>query len=177
MKRICVFCGSSKGNSEKFIQLAESVGRQIGQSGWGLVYGGGNVGLMGAVANSAQQNGSEVIGVIPKLLMTREMAHFEVSKLHVVEDMHERKRMMYDFSDAFLILPGGMGTLDELFEITTWAQLGLHAKPIYLLNEFGFYDDLVKFLQGSNAAGFIRSEHLGLIRVLSSASELNTFMN
>lgn len=167
MKRICVFCGSSKGNSEKYIQLAEKVGKIIAQKNCGLVYGGGNVGLMGATANAAVSNGSEVIGVIPKNLMTREMAHFEVSKLHIVEDMHERKRMMYEFSDAFLVLPGGMGTLDELFEITTWAQLGLHSKPIYLLNEFGFFDHLVQFVQHSNKEGFIRDQHMNLFTVIS----------
>jgi uncharacterized protein (TIGR00730 family) len=167
MKRICVFCGSSKGNSEKYIQLAEKVGKIIADKNYGLVYGGGNVGLMGAVANAAVSNGSEVIGVIPKNLMTREMAHFEVSKLHIVEDMHERKRMMYDFSDTFLILPGGMGTLDEMFEIITWAQLGLHNKPIYLLNEFGFFDNLVQFVQHSNKEGFIRDQHMSLFSVIS----------
>ena len=167
MKRICVFCGSSKGNSEKYIQLAEKVGQIIAKKNQGLVYGGGNVGLMGAVANAASKNGSEVIGVIPKSLMTREMADFEVGQLHVVENMHERKRMMYDFSDAFLILPGGMGTLDEMFEITTWAQLGLHQKPIYLLNEFGFYDHLIQFIQLSNKEGFIRDQHLDLFQVIS----------
>lgn len=167
MKRICVFCGSSKGNSEKYMQLAEKVGQAIAHKKQGLVYGGGNVGLMGAVANAAAQNGSEVVGVIPKCLMTREMAHFEISKLHVVEDMHERKRMMYDFSDAFLIVPGGMGTLDEMFEITTWAQLGLHKKPIYVLNEFGFFDHLIQFIQHSHKEGFIRDQHLELFKVLS----------
>jgi uncharacterized protein (TIGR00730 family) len=167
MKRICVFCGSSNGNSEKYLKLAEQVGQVIAKKNLGLVYGGGNVGLMGAVAHAASQKGSEVIGVIPKSLMTREMADFEVGQLHVVENMHERKRMMYDFSDAFLILPGGMGTLDEMFEITTWAQLGLHQKPIYILNEFGFYDHLIQFIQHSNQEGFIRSEHLDLFKVIS----------
>lgn len=149
------------------MQLAEKVGQIIAKKTYGLVYGGGNVGLMGAAANAAVSNGSEVIGVIPKCLMTREMAHFEVTKLHIVEDMHERKRMMYEFSDVFLILPGGMGTLDEMFEITTWAQLGLHNKPIYLLNEFGFFDHLVQFLQHSNQEGFIRDPHLNLFKVIS----------
>jgi uncharacterized protein (TIGR00730 family) len=172
MKKICVFCGSSNGKTGQYLDLGKRVGALMSQRTWGLVYGGGKVGVMGAVANSVLENGCEVIGVIPKSLVSKEVAHFEVTKLHVVEDMHERKRMMYDFSDLFLVLPGGMGTLDEMFEILTWAQLGLHNKPIYLLNEFGFYDSLIDFLKTSAEQGFIREEHLRLFQVINKAEDL-----
>ena len=168
MKKICVFCGSSNGNEAKFLELANQVGTLIGSLGWGLVYGGGKVGLMGAVANTVLAGKQEVIGVIPKSLMSAEVAHVGVTKLHVVETMHERKKMMYDLSDAFLILPGGMGTLDEMFEIITWAQLKYHHKPIYILNEFGFYDSLLQFVNHSSQHGFIKKEHLQLFKVIKN---------
>jgi uncharacterized protein (TIGR00730 family) len=177
MKRICVFCGSSNGHSPQFKLLADRLGTMLAEKKIGLVYGGGNVGLMGAVANAALAGGTEVIGVIPKHLQTREMAHFQITQLHVVEDMHERKRLMYDFSDAFVIIPGGMGTLDEMFEILTWAQLGLHSKPIYLLNIFGFYDHLILFLKHSHESGFIKDQHINLINVIEDIETFSEIIN
>jgi uncharacterized protein (TIGR00730 family) len=173
-KRLCIFCGSASGNSPKYIEQAENVGRILVSRGIGLVYGGATVGVMGAVANSVLAGGGEVLGVIPKNLVEYEVAHYKVTKLHIVGSMHERKKMMYDLSDAFLILPGGMGTLDEMFEILTWSQLKLHNKPIYLLNEFGFYDSLLSYVRHSHDEGFIKSPHLDLIRVLKSSAELES---
>lgn len=172
MKRLCVFCGSAAGKTEKYMQLATRVGELIATHRHELVYGGGRVGLMGAVADSVMKNGSRVIGVIPKNLMTKEIAHEDVSQLYVVENMHERKKMMYDLSDTFLVIPGGMGTLDEMFEILTWAQLKLHHKPVYILNEFGFYDELLAFLKKSSDEGFIRPEHLKFLTVIDSIEKL-----
>lgn len=177
MKKICVFCGSSDGKSSKYLDLGKAVGELIAKNNCGLVYGGGKVGIMGAVANSVLENGGEVIGVIPKSLVSKEVAHFEVTKLHVVESMHERKKMMYDFSEAFLVLPGGMGTLDEMFEILTWAQLKLHSKPVYILNEFGFYDSLIQFLQTACEQGFIREEHLKLFQVINKIDAITNLLH
>ncbi|MGZ3724874.1 MAG: LOG family protein [Pseudobdellovibrio sp.] len=174
MKRICVFCGSASGKDEKYIKLAQKVGEMIAAKNCGLVYGGGKVGLMGTVANAVLAGKQEVIGVIPKNLVSNEVAHRDVTTLHIVEDMHERKEMMYNFSDAFLVLPGGMGTLDEMFEILTWAQLKLHSKPVYILNEFGFFDSLIAFIKHSNSQGFIRDEHLSLLTVLEKAEDLQS---
>jgi uncharacterized protein (TIGR00730 family) len=176
MKKICVFCGSSNGRDPKFIELANNIGTLIGRNGWGLVYGGGKVGLMGAVANSVLSQKQDVIGVIPKSLMSAEVAHMGVTKLHVVETMHERKKLMYDLSDAFLVLPGGMGTLDEMFEIITWAQLKYHHKPIYILNEFGFFDSLLQFVHHSNDQGFIKSEHLQLFKVIQKVEDVMSIL-
>ena len=172
MKKICVFCGSSGGKDKKYLDLAKRVGEVITQKNFGLVYGGGNVGLMGMVAHTVLKNNKEVIGVIPKSLTNREMADFSITQLHIVETMHERKKMMYDLSDAFLVIPGGMGTLDEMFEILTWAQLKFHNKPVYILNEFGFYTDLIKFVNHSSEQGFIKKEHLQLFQVIEKAEDL-----
>lgn len=174
MKKICVFCGSANGNNPKYIELAKQVGELIASRNIGLVYGGGKVGLMGAVADTVLVKKQEVIGVIPESLMTAEVAHAGLTQLHVVKGMHERKLMMYNHSDAFLILPGGMGTLDEMFEIITWAQLKYHNKPIYLLNEFGFFDSLINFIHHSSDQGFIRKEHLQLFKVLKNAEDILT---
>ena len=172
MKNICVFCGASSGNDDKYIELAATVGELLGQSGHRMIYGGGKVGLMGAAADACLQSGGEVIGVIPKNLVSQEVAHFKVTLLHVVENMHERKKMMYDNSDAFLVLPGGMGTLDEMFEILTWAQLKLHNKPVYILNETGFFTHLIQYLQHASDEGFIRKEHLQLFKVLTKVEDV-----
>lgn len=172
MKRLCIFCGAANGNSDQYLRQARQVGEILAQKKFGLVYGGGKVGIMGAVANAVLKNGGEVIGVIPHSLVSAEVAHHEVTKLHIVPDMHSRKKMMYDLSDAFLILPGGMGTLDEMFEILTWSQLGLHAKPIYILNEFGFYDSLLNYIQHSHSEGFIKKEHLQLINEIKKAEDV-----
>lgn len=172
MKRVCVFCGASTGKSTRYTEQAGIVGTFIAEKKIGLVYGGGRVGVMGAVANAVLAANGDVVGVIPKSLMTAEVAHHGLTQLHVVEDMHERKRMMYDFSDAFLILPGGMGTLDEMFEILTWAQLNFHSKPIFILNSFGFFDELLNYLRKASAEGFIKPEHLNLYREIKDISEL-----
>jgi len=141
-------------------------------NGVGLVYGGATVGVMGALADAVLNGKGEVLGVIPECLIEKEVAHYKVTQLHIVKTMHDRKKMMYDLSDAFLVIPGGMGTLDEMFEVLTWSQLKLHSKPIYLLNEFGFYDALLSYLQHSHEQGFIRAEHMQLLRVLNTRAEL-----
>ncbi len=174
MKRLCVFCGSAKGNSERYIKQARQVGELLAKNNIGLVFGGGKVGIMGAIADSVMAGNGHVIGVIPESLVSAEVAHHEISKLHIVSDMHARKKMMYELSNAFLVLPGGMGTLDEMFEILTWSQLGLHKKAIYILNEFGFYDSLLQYVRHSNAEGFIRDEHLQLITEIKSVADISS---
>ncbi len=176
MKRLCVFCGSARGsnkeNPNRYIDQAKKVGELIASQKIGLVYGGATIGVMGTLANAVLEKGGDVVGVIPKSLIEHEIAHYKVTKLHIVEDMHERKRMMYDFSDAFLVLPGGMGTLDEMFEIVTWSQLKLHSKPIYILNEFGFYDSLLEYIRHSHNEGFIKKEHLQILIELKKAEDV-----
>jgi uncharacterized protein (TIGR00730 family) len=143
MKRICVFCGSSQGNRTEYRAAAEELGAELVRRNIGLVYGGGNVGLMGLLADSVLQAGGEAVGVIPENLMAREVGHNGLTKLHVVHSMHERKTLMADLSDAFIALPGGFGTFEEFCEIVTWAQLGLHAKPCGILNVLGYYTPLL----------------------------------
>lgn len=172
MKRLCVFCGASNGNSDRYLNQARQVGEILVSQKIGLVFGGGKVGIMGAIANSVLKNGGEVTGVIPKSLVSAEVAHHEITKLHIVDDMHSRKKLMYDLSDAFLVLPGGMGTLDEMFEILTWSQLGLHKKNIYILNEFGFYDSLLHYIEHSHNEGFIKKEHLQLINEIKKVEDV-----
>lgn len=172
MKRLCVFCGSAKGRSDRYIEQARQLGEILAAQNTGLVFGGGKVGIMGALADAVMANGGNVTGVIPESLVSAEVAHRQITKLHVVADMHSRKKMMYDLADAFLILPGGMGTLDEMFEILTWSQLGLHDKPIYILNEFGFYDFLLQYLRHSHNEGFIRAEHIGLVKEIRSLRDV-----
>jgi uncharacterized protein (TIGR00730 family) len=162
--RVCVFCGSSPGRGDLFLETARKVARAVVRRGWGIVYGGGRVGCMGALADAAIAAGGEVIGVIPEALAAREVAHRELTELHVVGSMHERKALMAAHSDAFLALPGGFGTLEELFEAITWAQLGYHAKPCALLNVDGYYDALLSFCDGATANGFIgREDRLRLL--------------
>jgi uncharacterized protein (TIGR00730 family) len=164
IERICVFCGASAGRDPRHIELARSVGAGLASWGVGMVYGGGRVGLMGAVADAALEAGGEVIGVIPRRLVDRELAHRGVTSLRVVETLHERKAVMADLSDGFIALPGGLGTLEELAEVTSWAQLDLHAKPIGLLGG-GYWDDLLAWLDRAVAEGFIAPEHRRLIAV------------
>jgi uncharacterized protein (TIGR00730 family) len=154
---VCVFCGSSPGRDPAFGEAARATGRAIAAAGLGLVYGGGNVGLMGEVARAALEGGAEVIGVIPDALVAREIGagELEVTRLEVVGSMHERKALMNDLSDAFVALPGGLGTLEELFEVLTWAQLGLHAKPVGLLQVNGFFDPLLALIDHATAQGFV----------------------
>jgi uncharacterized protein (TIGR00730 family) len=165
MRRVCVFCGSSPGSNGRYLEIAREVGRTLARRGLGLVYGGGSVGLMGAVATSALEAGGEVDGVIPRALEARELAHGGLTRLHRVASMHERKAKMNELSDAFVALPGGMGTLEELSEILTWAQLGLHAKPCGLLDVEGYYRPLVAYFDHAVAEGFLRPEHRQLVLV------------
>jgi uncharacterized protein (TIGR00730 family) len=172
MKRICVYCGSSSGANPVHREAAESLGALLAGHGIGLVYGGGNVGLMGAVADGALRGSGEVIGVIPSALMEKELGHAGVTKLHVVASMHERKQLMADLSDGFIALSGGIGTLEELFETFTWLQLGFHSKPVGLLNVGGFYDHLLTFLRHTSAERFVRAEHLESLLVETDAGAL-----
>lgn len=158
-RNICVYCGSSAGNRPEYRAAAQELGRTLAQAGIGLVYGGAHVGLMGAVADAALAARGSVIGVIPRHLAEREVAHHGLTELHVVETMHERKQQMASLSDAFIALPGGYGTLDELCEVLGWAQLGLHAKPIVLLNTCRYYDPLLTMLDQAVREGFLSMEN------------------
>ena len=155
MTRICVFCGSSPGARPAFARAAREVGTELARRGIGLVFGGGSVGLMGEVADAALAAGGEAIGVIPRSLVDRELAHARLTELRVVQTMHERKATMVELSSAFLALPGGLGTLDESFEILTWAQLGFHAKPFGVLDVEGYFAPLLAFLDGAVREGFV----------------------
>ncbi len=163
MKRIAVYCGSATPADPRYIELAANVGRTLAERGIGVVYGGGRLGLMGAVASGALDAGGEVIGVIPEALVGSEVANTACTELIVVPGMHERKRAFTDLSDGFLTIPGGVGTMDELWEAVSWAQLGYHAKPVGLLNAFGFFDHLIAFNHHMIETGFIRPAHQGII--------------
>ncbi len=169
---LCVYCGSRPGSQPEFSSVAAQVGTWIGKHGGQLVYGGGRNGLMGTVADAALAAGGKVIGVIPKALVDKEQAHHGCTELHVVETMHERKQMMAEHADAFIALPGGIGTLEEFFEVWTWRQLGYHDKPIGLLNVNGYYDSLLTFLQSSVGSGFMPEWLLPLITVDAQAEPL-----
>lgn len=162
-KRICVFCGSSNDVAPQYLTLAREVGARLAQAGIGVVYGGGHVGLMGQVAAGALEEGGEVFGVIPEKLMEREVGHHELTELFIVDSMRTRKAMMTYMSDAFISLPGGLGTLEELFEVTTLAQLGYQDKPVGVLNVMGYYDGLQSFLRHALQEGFVRPQHADLI--------------
>jgi uncharacterized protein (TIGR00730 family) len=171
-QRICVFCGSALGANAAYRQSAASLGAELASRGLGLVFGGGKVGLMGVVADATLAGGGHAIGVIPSFLSSREIAHDGLPDLRVVGSMHERKALMANLSDAFVVLPGGMGTLDEMCEILTWAQLGLHQKPVGLLNTNGYFDEFVAFLDRAVAEGFVRAEHRRLLVVETDPVEL-----
>lgn len=177
MKKLCVFCGSADGLSPFYLEMAKRVGLLMAQNKIALVYGGASIGVMGAIADAVLLNGGVVIGVIPKTLVSYEIAHKNLTELHVVEDMHQRKKMMYDRSDAFLSLPGGMGTLDEMFEILTWSQLKIHSKPCFIYNTKGFYDSLLGFLKHSNQEGFIKDQHLTLLTEITDEASLLAMFN
>src|SRR5262245_57540668 len=162
LRAVCVFCGSSMGTRPEYAAAARSLGAALAAKRLDLVYGAGNIGLMGVLADAALAGGGRVVGVIPRALVARELAHQGLSELHVVETMHQRKALMADKSDAFVALPGGYGTLDELFEILTWCQLGIHAKPIGLLNVDGFFEPLLGWIRHAAAEGFIRPQHVAL---------------
>jgi uncharacterized protein (TIGR00730 family) len=160
---LCVFCGSSHGHDPQYAALADDVGREIARRGWRLVYGGGKVGLMGILANAALEAGGEVIGVIPRFLYEWEVGHDGLTELEIVDSLSERKRRMGDLSDAYLSLPGGIGTLDELFEALSWTQVRVENKPNGLLNRDGYFDGLLAFLDRATAEGFMRPEHRELL--------------
>ena len=176
MKRVCVFCGSRPGSRPGYAKAARELGVAIAEAGMGLVYGGASVGLMNDVAEAVLGGGGEVIGVIPQSLSDREVAHRGLTELHVVPTMHERKALMYSLSDGFIVLPGGFGTLDELFEILTWAQLGMHAKPIALFNVEGFWEPLTSLLFHFVREGFVPDDQLALLSVDIDARALLTKM-
>src|SRR5687768_199497 len=159
MKSLCVFCGSSPGSRPEYAALAVRTGELIAERGIALVYGGGHVGLMGALADAALAAGGRVVGVIPRALWDREVGHGGLTELHVVETMHERKALMASLADAFVALPGGLGTLEEIFEVWTWGQLGIHAKPCGFLDVNGYYAPLLAFLDGAVERGLVRREH------------------
>lgn len=159
-RRVCVYCGSHAGDLPAFRESAERLGAVLARRELGLVYGGGNIGLMGALADAVLDHGGEVIGIIPRSLMDKELGHPRLTRLEVVDSMHHRKQRMADLSDAFVALPGGIGTLEETLETFTWLQLGFHHKPLGLLNVASFYDGLLTFLREVVARGFLRSEHL-----------------
>jgi uncharacterized protein (TIGR00730 family) len=176
MNRLAVYCGSSRPADPRYIELARQVGQTLARRGIGIVYGGGRLGLMGALAGAALASGGEVIGVIPEALMTREIANPDCTELRVVPGMHARKLAFTDLADGFLTLPGGVGTMDELWEALSWAQLGYHAKPVGLLNAFGFYDLLVAFYRQMADAGFIRPAHRGILIAEHELDQLLTRM-
>ena len=163
IQRICVFCGSRPGSRPEYLEAARELGRLLAERRIGLVYGGASVGLMGALASAVLGGGGEVIGVIPEALVQRELAHDHLTELRIVGSMHERKALMAELSDAAIALPGGFGTLEELFEIITWSQLGIHRKPIGVLNVQGFYDGLISLVAHTSAEGFVPEQHRQLV--------------
>lgn len=172
LRSICVFCGASTGNNPIYREAAEQLGRELAARGVRLVYGGGAVGLMGVVADAAMAAGGEVIGIIPQSLQTSEIGHSGLTRLEVVDGMHARKARMAELSDAFIALPGGLGTLEELFEVWTWGQLGYHAKPLGLLEVNGFYSKLSGFLDHLVTEGFVRPPHRAMLQRSESPAEL-----
>lgn len=171
VKRVAVYCGSANGTDPAFLAEAVALGEAIAEAGFGLVYGGASVGLMGAVADAALAGGAEVIGVLPEVLSGSEIAHTGLTRLEIVQTMHERKARMVKLADAFLMLPGGYGTLDEMMEIVTWKQLRLHAKPCILINTAGYWDLLLEFLDRAVEAGFLKAQNRELLQVVGSAAE------
>jgi uncharacterized protein (TIGR00730 family) len=172
MRRICIFCGSQVGTNGLYRQAATALGQLLVRRGYGLVYGGGHVGLMGVIADAVLASGGEVIGVIPESMVARELAHTGLTQLQVVPDMHTRKARMAELADAFIALPGGYGTFEELFEVITWAQLGMHRKPIGLLNVAGYFNALKALVDQAIAEGFIRVEHWHLFMMADDANTL-----
>jgi uncharacterized protein (TIGR00730 family) len=163
MDSVCVFCGSRDGNDPGYLAAARATGAAIARRGWRLIYGGGGVGVMGSLADGALAEGGEVIGVMPRALLTKEVPHPGITRIHMVTSMHRRKALMSSLSDGFLSLPGGFGTLEEFFETLTWAQLGIHSKPCALLDVLGFWDPLLAMLEKLAQAGFVPAAHLKLI--------------
>lgn len=176
MKNVCIFCGSANGEGAAFLKEAKTVGYFLADKGFGLVYGGASIGVMGAVADAVLEKKGSVVGIIPESLKSYEIAHENLTELIVTSDMHTRKKMMYDRSDIFLTIPGGMGTLDEMFEILTWAQLKIHSKTCLILNTDGFYDSLLDHLRKASKAGFIKPEHLELLKEIKSVEEIAKYL-
>ena len=172
MKRVCVYAGSSFGRDPRYAEIAAALGDTCARRGVGIVYGGGGVGLMGALADAALAAGGEVIGVIPRVMMEEERGHRGVTQLIPVNTMHERKQQMAELSDAFIALPGGIGTLEEVVEVFTWLQLGLHLKPVGLLNAYGFYDRLLDFFSHLRSEAFVTPEHYAMLTVASDPVEM-----
>lgn len=172
LRSICVFCGASPGANPVYAEAAAALGRELAQRGMTLVYGGGEVGLMGVVADAALAAGGEVIGVIPQSLQDSEIGHHGLTRLEVVEGMHARKARMAELADAFIALPGGLGTLEELFEVWTWGQLGYHGKPLGLLEVNGFYGKLIGFLDHLVDERFVRRQHRGMLQVRETPQDL-----
>jgi len=172
VKSVCVFCGSSVGSRDEYAQAARDVGRLLAERGMRAVYGAGNIGLMGVLADAALEAGGEVVGVIPEALVARELAHNGVTDLRIVHSMHERKALMADLSDAFIALPGGFGTFEELCETLTWVQLGIHDKPCGLLNVAGYFDPLIAMFDRAVEERFLRPQHRDLLQVSTDPAEL-----
>ena len=170
-RRIAVYCGSANGSNPEYLAEARNLGREIAGAGMGLVYGGASVGLMGAVADAALSAGAEVIGILPRVLSGREIAHSRLTTLEVVPTMHERKMRMHALADAFVALPGGYGTLDELIEAVTWAQLAIHAKPCILINTLGYWNGLLYFLDTAVTTGFLKPSNRALLRVAANSTQ------
>jgi uncharacterized protein (TIGR00730 family) len=172
IRRVCVFCGSQRGTNAAFSEAAQRLGRLLAQRGLELVFGAGHIGLMGVLADAMIEAGGHTIGVIPQAMVERELAHKGLGELHIVDTMHERKALMADLADAFVALPGGFGTADELFEILTWAQLGIHHKPVGLVNIAGFFDPLLAWLDRAVADGFLKQKHRRLLIEAATVEEL-----
>ncbi len=171
INRVCVFCGSSSGKDPVYLAVAEKLGEFIAGNNLELVYGGASIGVMGRIADTVLDGGGKVTGVIPELLQG-EVAHAGLSELHITKTMHERKAMMFEMSDAFIAMPGGLGTLEEIFEVLTWAQLGYHSKPCGLLNVAGYYDKMIEFLEHSVREKFVRPENIDILQVAGSPEKL-----
>ena len=171
MKKICVYCGSRKPNDDTISELAQQLGEFIAGKDWTLVYGGGKVGMMGIVADACLANNGEVIGIIPTALKKAEVVHTGLTSLHETQDMHTRKALMESLSDAFVVLPGGFGTLDEFFEILTWRQLGIHNKPIFLVNKNGYFNGLLDFVHQGLEQDFLRPHSTSLFTIVSDFNE------
>lgn len=174
--RVAVYCGSALGKSSVYAEKAGELGDAFAREGYGVVYGGSNVGLMGKMADAVLEAGGEVIGVMPTHLQQREIAHTFLTEIHFVESMHVRKAKMVDLADAFIALPGGAGTLDEYFEVFTWAQIGLHKKPVILFNVNGFYDAIISHFEKMLDEGFIRDHQRELIKVATNVDEVIAFL-
>lgn len=172
LKSICVFCGSSNGNDPKIADAAKHLGKYFAENGITLVYGAAKIGIMGVIAQAALDANGKVVGIIPSFLKLKEVVHLELTELFTTQTMHERKLKMHEMSDGFIALPGGIGTLEELFEILTWLQLGMHRKPIGLLNINGFFDDLVKLLETMVQKGFLSTENYRLLQISGSLENL-----